>query len=499
MPGIKSLYLLLQSLDNDEKRNFIKSKGFGKAKKSYMVLFDMIDNCKVNINKIKAEFEIRLPGSNFQVSLNHLYFTLLQHFSESNPDIEDLLLEKIRQIRFLIRKGLLENALSLTRKYSEIALKFEKHDYLLLLYSLEFKIIELLEFDDLSEEKLISFQDTVKNAMNHKMSVASHLSLYQILLHRLLNLTSGKEDVEMNDLLVSEYNIMLNPRYNSFEAERLHLLFQSVYFMNRGNFNASLQLFQNLIGLFDANPLKWKNNPGVYIDLISEILNNLRLMRKYEEIAGFISKLEILELKDINDRQKQRYLLFVHKNLNHIDIGAYQKAFQIMDSYDFHIDKDNLCLLPSRRAVIMILRLVTLIATGYYREGNRLLNSLLKEEFKLPEIYIQPIAMLSIIIRLQLGLSGLVRYELSSLERRIRKRGINNFDSLFLGFFKELIKTESKHENRVLIEKYRPKFSETIANQRNVIFLKYFDFMLWLAACISGKTMQEAYIELYSK
>lgn len=57
----------------------------------------------------------------------------------------------------------------------------------------------------------------------------------------------------MNDLVLSELYLIANSSYRSFEANKLHLLFQATYYLNVGNYKLAIQYYQELIGLFNEN------------------------------------------------------------------------------------------------------------------------------------------------------------------------------------------------------------------------------------------------------
>lgn len=83
-----------------------------------------------------------------------------------------------------------------------------------------------------------------------------HYSLYELLSYRLMKgalAIDGKSDKKINDLILSELSLTTRGSQYEFEPQKLHLLFQSFFFIHTGEYCSSLRIFNELNKLFDAN------------------------------------------------------------------------------------------------------------------------------------------------------------------------------------------------------------------------------------------------------
>src|SRR3546814_1808161 len=118
-------------------------------------------------------------------------------------------------------------------------------------------------------------------------------ALYELLSHRLTKgalTVDGKSDKKINDLILSERSLTTRGSQHQFEPQKLHLLFQSFFFIHTGEYRSALRVFNELNKLIESNESMWDNPPYDYLSALDGILDSLRSIGYYNEMTLFINK-----------------------------------------------------------------------------------------------------------------------------------------------------------------------------------------------------------------
>lgn len=103
--------------------------------------------------------------------------------------------------------------------------------------------------------------------------------------------------MKLNDLLISELSLITRGSQHNFESQKLHLLFQSFFFVNISDYKSSLKSFYDLNNLFESNESVWNFPPYDYLSTLEGILDNLRTIKYFNEMEYYINKIDILTEK----------------------------------------------------------------------------------------------------------------------------------------------------------------------------------------------------------
>ena len=231
-----SLILLVHSLSATEKKKFRQ----GKTEKDYTILFGIIAEAgAVSSKELRLMFARKRKGANFNATVTYLYKTLLDSLValRENHDSHYLLLNMILRAKVLFEKSLYEEALQLLEQVKKKAVKYENHIALLYASRLEMEYLLFMNLPDLSESDLLNKHFQVNEILKNIRKINEHSSLYELLKHRVTykeNIRSQKQKDALNDLVISEMSITSSQK-DSFEAKKLHLLFQSNYLICVGD------------------------------------------------------------------------------------------------------------------------------------------------------------------------------------------------------------------------------------------------------------------------
>ncbi|NJK94273.1 MAG: hypothetical protein HC905_04425 [Bacteroidales bacterium] len=137
-----------------------------------------------------------------------------------------------------------------------MAVQYDKFAYCIILDKLLLHYLNRYQFSQLSEDDLLRVQSELRKHIQYELNLAEHASLYELLNYRFIvqgSIRSTKDKDKLNDLVFTEMNLAGNPRFQSFDLKKNHLLFQSVYFMMVGDHKSSLQTFYELNALFEQS------------------------------------------------------------------------------------------------------------------------------------------------------------------------------------------------------------------------------------------------------
>ena len=239
---LNQVMLLIKSLSKAEKRYIRLYTNLQNGDKHYMVLYDLA--CEgFSAEQIYEKFCGKVNEKSFEIAAKHLYRVLLDCLVQlrEKQDIQTTIFNYITKAGILFERELFDNALAELEKAKKLAVTYENDPLLLLIYRTELKYLSTLGFEGISEKELVSKQMQINDVMKYARNTNLHLQLYDILKYRITYkgyARSNKQKENLNDLVLSELNLIANHSYQGFEAHKLHLLFQATYYLNAGNYKA---------------------------------------------------------------------------------------------------------------------------------------------------------------------------------------------------------------------------------------------------------------------
>jgi len=327
--------------------------------------------------------------------------------------------------------------------------------------------------------------------------ICEYLSLYELLMHRIIykgNVRSLEDKKRMNDLVFTEMSLSASSK-NSFDAQKLHQLFQSNYLMSIGDQKSAFQSFRELNSLFEANPQFWANPPFYYLSILEGILDNLRSMRYYNKMPYFIERLQKIENTSTRFQIRVATLVFLYELFPFLDTGDFASAKKHLDRYQDSLlsQKEQMDLFWW--AEISLYTALTYIGLNDFKKAKKtLINEIIFED----KIYTFPIYRIISIVNLityyELNDMEYVLAKSRSIKRELLKAGkAYRIESLMLYFLNnENLLLSSSKKREQLWQKLEPKLIEI----RNDIFekqlLRYFDFTAWIESKVHKIALSEA-------
>ena len=483
MSNLLSLTQLICSLSKSEKRSFSQYAALQEREKSYLTLYELIG--KGLSKDPESDFRRMNPESDFTATVQYLWTTLIKTLlsMRNEPTDEERLLGGILEIKLLFRKGLIDEAFKLLSKYKTLARKTEKYDYCLLLEKLELQNQNIHQFEGIPDEaSLVLLQSRFRRNIQYELNLADHSALYDLLYYRYLqkgNILSDKDKENLNDLVVTEMNLSGNQRFESFDLNRNHLLFQSVYFMMTGDHRSSLRTFFELDKLFERSAHLWNDAPLFYINHLRGILNNLFNTQQIDEMDYFIGKLSALQQKDPQFTTDQA--ICVAKLKKALVLRQFDKGVLLIerDFAPLFLHSDSLA--PNDKAELSLFAALIYFHSKQYHKSARLLRKIIYLAPTKNNWLLKMIKWLNLLVNLELNEFDYLLNESGSVERLLKKQTIfYPADKILIRYIKRYPACMNK---RAKISLASECLTDLIALEKNLYesqFLNTMNIQFWL-------------------
>ena len=279
-------------------------------------------------------------------------------------------------------------------------------------------------------------------------------------------------------------NLIANSSYKGFETEKLHLLFQSTYFLNSGNYKAAIRLYQDLILLFDENKHMILNPPLYYLNAILGVLDSLQSVGLYKEMPFFISRLKEMEKRDYSAefRLTVQVYIYLYEFYSLFNTGNFKSAQELQQQNEELIFK-KISLLELNLQLQLYLSLVILhIGLKDLKEARKNMKKILSSG---KSLYIFPTyriaRLVNLILQAELGNYDYFENEIKSIKRSSSfetKQYIT--EKLLFKFIQSYPLPKSKQYRNKLWSYYQQNIQKIEEDKYERPLLKTFDFCAWI-------------------
>jgi hypothetical protein len=473
-------------MDTSEKRYFQLNTKMHEGEKDYQLLFDLIRKSDMSADSIKIKFKAQKPDASFEITCSHLYHLILDKLlmRDTEKEVEQKVIRAYLESKFLFRRSLHDDAFQLIEKYKAIALEYELFGPFLMLAKLEIKFYNQLEFSHIDENHLLKLQAKIESVSRQQRSIENHTGLYNLISimqfkHGMIRNETEKE--KLNDLALNESQVVSGQTKNSFEAQKLNLLFQSAYFMKTVNPKSSLKVYYELNELFENNQKLWGTPPYFYLNHLKGTLNNLRWFGRYNEMQFYIDKMKALLVNESTGKDFIQNLVFLFESLTLTDQKKYTEAL-------LHLEKQDQSWIQKISSLSFASRIEFVLqsATVYfwnkkYKKALKIIQPILnigKPFLEMP--LIKTIRFLNILIHYELEDFDYLESEIRSFERDLVKQSkLYKSEKIILKGIKQCCKGNELRKNaktvRTQVEKLYQLKTDPFENQ----LLKTFGFIEW--------------------
>lgn len=481
---------LVKSLSSVEKRQFKLATKKQAGRKDYLDLFNIIDQCDaINLDDLKEKFKKTHPGAPPDNAAKYLLHLLTDNLilTKIKKDRSFQLLHGLMRIRILEERSITKEAHKELRKIGQKAASAQDDLIQYLIFRKEMEYLSHQSFRGTTEKQLIELQMTGRGLIKNLHNIHEHQSLYELLKYRLMH--SGKilsegDKKRLNDLILNEIGLVTGRIKRNFESQKLHLLFQSFFFTDTGDYKSALKTFYSLNRLFEQNTVLWENPPVDYLTALDGILDSLRANGYYEDMEFYISKME-----QLNNHSYPEYFHF----LIHKTVMIYKLVALIgnkrLDKAVHYIKESDVRLLKAYKLIddekqnelSFYISLIYFMARDFKKAHKYINEVVLIGEVKYHSVIYRACRLLNILIYYEEKNDlEYLDYEIRSYKRPFQKKNkLLKTEKLVLKIISMNPDFNKSAKNNILWGKISPLVVSIEKDRYEKQILKYYDFVGW--------------------
>ncbi len=500
MKNIERSRVIIISMVKSEKRSFKIYCATQSGEKAYLKLFDVLDNFPMGrYEKVENEFLNSSKNKNIEIAAGYLYYKLLDFLvhQRSKKEINSQIFKMIEKANILFERKLIDEAFDVLNQADNYATLYDAEMLKIIIAKTELYFLSTLEFPYLSEKQLVSKQIKLQQLMKYSRIIIQSYFLGDILNHRLLNksMASSKEKKEeLNDLVLSELNLISNNPFSNSQIEKFHLLFQSTYYLETGNYISAVRNYKQLILLFGKNPNIKQNPPIYYLNAIEGILETLLTMGIYDQMQHFQQTLKLLINKDYPEDflLKILWLDYYYQIMIIIHIGDFEETSNIQDEFRESLLK-KITLLPLDKQLQYHLMNTILPFSQYkFSEAHKMIkNILLEGKIFQPLALFRVVRLINLMIKAELGDLNYVENEIIALKRNLTSGRLSKTEKIIFKFVGSY-PLPQYHKSKEKIWNYYIKKIKLIRGEKyEKRYLKHFDFLSFIESRLTNVPLKE--------
>lgn len=482
-----TLMKLVKSLSGAEKRYFRLLTRKQAGSKDYLVLFDIIDKAPAaGISLVKEKFGKVYSTASLNNKARYLLKVLTDSLILAKVEKDNLfhLLQETMRVKILQERSLHEEAYGLLKKIRESASASQQHLIEYLTYREELDYLSDSALPVITDKTLIETQMKAKSILRMLNHIHDHHSLFELLKYRLVHsgkISSDEDRKRLNDLILSEMILVAGKSKNSFAAQKLHLLFQSFYFTDVGDYQSALKTFRSLNKLFEQNLELLGKPPLDYLSTLNGILDSLHTLKKYEEINYYIDKLRQLDQPAY--QEYFRYQVRKTETIYQLAVLTGKEKFIEAVDYASSVDASVLKMHPmiseEKQWELYFFFSLAYFGKKDWKKTYSYISKVMQDHKIQGQLLVcKAIRLLNIITYYENGDTDYLEYEIRSYKRFFRKKhSLLKTETLLLKF---LLYPRKKKPPQVYYKKIIAEIGTLSNDKYEKQLLKYFDYPKWV-------------------
>ncbi len=480
------LFQLICSLTKSEKRYFKLFVNKEKGHFNYLKLFDAIAaQTEYDEAALRKQFEGETFIRQMHVTKNYLRKLILKSLRNFHTNLskDAALKEALRNVEILYHKELYSHALEELKRAKKLASRYE----------LLTGLAEAAHWERKLEQAVRPHAyPTFKEALRHEKEA--------------LNLLYNRhefwlEAVQTSELLLAGKPLpppatALQHPENAHTLEAKTLFYNSLYLrhLNAGESEKAEQALRTLLRLMEADKVRQKEEPGLYVSTLNNLVSFLVFNKAYKEALRLIQSAKDL-YEDWRITSENRTLLKQIMRTYNIELEIYRDTRSFAEHASFiaateRFLKINEQKLPKIYLSSFWFQLASIhFMAKNYSASLQSINRFLNARFKIDDPNLQVQArMLNLMIHLEQKNLMVLRYHVDSTRRFVKKvKDMQEFEKILLRFFRKIGRLpllEYKAAFLLLREQLYPENAPPLVPD---LATGYINYKAWLDQKLQGK------------
>lgn len=485
-------------MTQSEKRNFKVYSHVQQGEKAYLQLFSIIESFSTeSYEKIEKKFKKISHDKSITITSNYLYDLLLEFLvsERHKKQIRYVIYNGVEKAKILFELKLFEEAFAELGKAEQYADSYEDDIMQMMISKTKMNFHSNLDFRLLSEQELVSMQMKLQDQVKYSRTINQYNFLLDILNYRLLHKKDMNKNKkrELEDLVMSELNLLANNPYSSFQVQKLHLLFQSTYYIETNEYSMAVRNYKYLIDLFNQNSHLLLNPPAYYLKAVEGILDSLLSAGIYDEMEHFIDLLDKLcEQKYPSDfLLKVSWLSYYYRMYVVLHTGDFEKADNIQSNFKDLASKISSLPLDFQLKYYLLNTLL-LLSQNKVKAAHKVIKSIFMEGkiYKRLPLF-RLVRLVNILIYAELGDINFVEAETTALKRNVNFSKLTQTEKLVYKFLRLYPLPHYGKSRMKQWEYFQKKLDNMKSDKVEKGILKTFNFPAYIESKLTNITMQE--------
>lgn len=481
---------LVKSLSKAEKRQFQLYCKKHSGDKNYLELFQFIDNTQpASKENIEEKFSSWKGSRSLDNTSRYLARLITDCLIQSKIKDDDYfsVMHGLLRIRVLKERNLGDEA------YKEI-IKLKRSSGVereqVLHYAVnrqQLNHLAEMNFAGATEKEVVDIQMKSRDLLRDIRNTHEHNSLFEILKYRLAR--SGKTISEadkhhLNDLLLSELSIVNAKTKHTLDSRKLHLLFQSHFFTNIGDYKSAIKTFYELNRLFEKNTAYWTNPPLDYFSSLDGTLDSLRTIGKFDEMPFYLGKLQQLD----HAAYLEFFQFLVRKTIMIYELalfagnGQLQQALAYIDSADPQTVKLYGMADEEKQNELLFSVGLVYFKSRNFKKAKKYINEIVlfgKSSYR--SMMYRASRLLNILVHYEENDCEYAQYEMRSFTRAFRQNGkLLEIENLVFKTIKHNPRKNITRKNISFWQRMQPAIDAIRKDKFEMQLIRHFDFTNWL-------------------
>ncbi|OJY85674.1 MAG: hypothetical protein BGP14_00590 [Sphingobacteriales bacterium 44-15] len=477
---------LIKSLSGSEKRVFKLYVKRQSTERSYLFLFDLIDSSNPNsLQTIETTFKKKYPSASIYNTSRYLVKIITDCLIQLKADKD----QTFQLYLGLMRSRILKERSLYEESYNEIKrtrLKAHTYQYPIveyLTYREELNYLSDNNFHETTDKRLVEIQMKAKMLLRDVNHIHDHHSLFELLKYRLIHAgkISSKEQLsKLNDLVLSEMALVTNKPANSFAAQKLHLLFQSFFFTNVGEYTSALKIFSSLNQLFEKKLELLDNPPFDYLSALNGILDSLHTLAHFDKMNFYIEKLHQLHQSIYPEyfRSLVQKISVLYQLISLNSKMELSESVALIDSLGRDwINQYSMIDEEKQWELYFNIAKSYFLLKDFRKSHHWINNAMLRQHCHKNWLICKATRLLNIILYYERGERDYLEYEITAYKRFFGKEHLLKSEIILLKNIKFKIRTSVP--GKAKLQQAQNDLNVLRKDQYEIQLLKHFDFLAW--------------------
>ncbi|MBI2271834.1 MAG: hypothetical protein HYU69_15945 [Bacteroidetes bacterium] len=493
------LFELILSMSKAEKAAFKIYVRGGDTTQSpmYLKLFDLVEKRKV-YNEKKIIQLLKIDPVRFPELKHYLYNLVLKGLNDFHrgQTVNSRLAEYVNIINLLFEKGLFEQCRKQLRKAIALAIKFEKHSFLIELYEFELSLYNATQYSGITKRQINNIDNQVNNSLkilkvSNDYNIATELAFLRTFRQGgVRNKSEAKFIVKLYNESIVNSKVALPLPFDTI-LTRYSFLFR--HYVDLRDFNKAHDLMQKVLKLIESNPHQIPEHPRSYAVAISNTILCLLRLKRY---SGFSSQLKKLSEAPAPNQRVRSFIFFKVLSFEMEfckETGDFVKGITFVEQLENMLSKKR-TLNAQTELLLYYYSVIICLGAKNYNRANYFLRKILDGNFSGLRVDVYCFAkILSLIVNFELNNHEYLEYSVKSVYRYLyKRRRLYKLESIILEFIQnEIPRINNLTDQLEAFKKLREKLLKLKRDSFEKEAFDYFDFISWLDSKIENRSFAE--------